>query len=311
MAKRKIADNESVEKKTDENTSKKSAGAVARTAGAAKKMSLTEATEKSADFAKKARTSVARKTEAVADVKKPAAEMSAKSMAAAKPVAATKTVAASARSAAQTTKATSPSRAVQMSEEKTILRQNPAGVAANISHDSAALGDAATFGNVAVSPDDSKKKRGGAVIAIVAVIAILLLLGFFATRGVWLGSGDKFAKQRENTLALAQKYLEKGQFDDAMRLLNELLQADINDKEADELLDKAIALKKESEAQNAASQNANFNFDTDGIANALREQNERNQETINKLLAEQQRSASVYSIGHDTSLPKRPEGPQL
>lgn len=305
MAKRKIADNESVEKKTDENTSKKSAGAVARTAGAAKKMSLTEATEKSADSAKKARTSVARKTEAVADVKKPAAEMSAKSMAAAKPVAATKTVAAAARSAAQTTKATSPSRTAQVAEEKTILRQNSAGVAANISHDSAALGDAATFGNVAVFPDDSKKKKGGAVIVIVAVIAILLLLGFFATRGVWLGGGDKFAKQRENTLALAQKYLEKGQFDDAMRLLNELLQADINDKEADELLDKAIALKKESEAQNAASQNANFNFDTDGIANALREQNERNQETINKLLAEQQRSASENSRAEEEALERK------
>lgn len=309
MAKRKIADNESVEKKTDENTSKKSAGAVAGTAGAAKKMSLTEAAEKSADSAKKARTSVARKTEAVADVKKPAAEMSAKSMAAAKTVAATKTVAASARSAAQTTKATSkpisPSRTAQVAEEKTILRQNSAGVAANVSHNSAALENAATFGNAAVSPDDSKKKRGGAAIAIVAAIAILLLLGFFATRGVWLGSGDKFAKQRENTLALAQKYLEKGQFDDAMRLLNELLQADINDKEADEILDKAIALKKESEAQNAASQNANFNFDTDGIANALREQNERNQETINKLLAEQQRSASENSRAEEEALERK------
>ena len=56
MAKRKIADNESVEKKTDENTSKKSAGAVAGTAGAAKKMSLTEAKEnRSRSGCKKAR----------------------------------------------------------------------------------------------------------------------------------------------------------------------------------------------------------------------------------------------------------------
>ncbi|MDE6718889.1 MAG: tetratricopeptide repeat protein, partial [Treponemataceae bacterium] len=205
----------------------------------------------------------------------------------------------------------------QMSEEKTILRQNSAGVATNVSHDSAASGNvsashnsaalenAAIFGNVDVSPDDSKKKKGGAVIAIIAAIVILLLLGFFATRGVWLGGGDKFAKQRENTLALAQKYLEKGQFDDAMRLLNELLQADINDKEADELLDKAIALKKEAEAQNSASQNANFNFNTDGIANALREQNERNQETINKLLAEQQRSASENSRAEEEALERK------
>lgn len=310
-----------MEKKTEEKTLKKSTGAAAKMAAATKKTSLAEATEKSADSAEKMRTAVARKTEAVAVGKKPALEMSRKSMAAAKSVAATKTATVSARSAAQTTKAvarpSSPLKTAQVAEEKTIPRQNSAGVVANVSHDSAALGNAAisynaaapgkaaTSGNAAVPPDDSKKKKGGAAIAVIAAIAVLLLLGLFATRGVWLGGGDKFAKQRENTLALAQKYLEKGQFDDAMRLLNELLQADINDKEADELLDKAIALKKEAESQNAASQNANINFDTDGIANALREQNERNQETINKLLAEQQRSASENSRAEEAALERK------
>lgn len=297
MAKRKIADNESVEKKTEEKTSKKSTGVAARTVTAARKTSLTGAAEKSADSATKTRTAVARKAETVAVRKTPTSETSART------VAATKTAAVSARSAAQATKpvarSTLLSKSTQAAEEKTIPRQNSVGVAASVSHDSA------TPGNAVVSPDDSKKKKGGAVIAIIAAIAILLLLGLFATRGVWLGGGDKFAKQRENTLALAQKYLEKGQFDDAMRLLNELLQADINDKEADELLDKAIALKKEAESQNAASQSANINFDTDGIANALREQNERNQETLNKLLAEQQRSANENSRAEEAALERK------
>ncbi len=151
-----------------------------------------------------------------------------------------------------------------------------------------------------VSPRDDKdeKKKKGVVIAIVvAVIILLLLLGFLAVRGVWLG-GDSAnsAKARENTIALAQKYIDKGQYDDAMRLLDALLQADINDKEADELLDKAIELKKQNQGdggnvvvQPGDPSSYNINIDTNEITNALREQNERNQETINRLLAEQQR----------------------
>ncbi len=297
MAKRKIADNESVEKKTEEKTSKKATGVAARTVGAAKKTSLNGVTEKSADSAKKARASIAGKSENVAVGKRLSAETG-------KPTAATKTVAVSSKGATSATKATaraiSPLSSAQVMEENPILRQNSTGVAANVSNNSASLGNAAN------PPDDSKKKKGAAVIAIVAVIAILLLLGLFATRGVWLGGGTSdSAKSRENTLALVQKYLDKGQYDDAMRLLDTLLQADINDKEADELLDKAIALKKESEAQNAASQNANFSFDTDGIASALREQNERNQETINRLLEEQKRGANENSRAEEEALERK------
>ena len=158
----------------------------------------------------------------------------------------------------------------------------------------AMLGNGIANGLQTPSADTGKdgKNKKGIVIAVVGVMAVLVfLLAFFAKRGAWLG-GDgtsNSAKTRENTLALVQKYIDKGQYDDAMRLLDTLLQADINDSDAESLLDKAIALKKENEAQNAAPQGANFNFDADEIANALREQNERNQETISRLLEEQQR----------------------
>lgn len=145
---------------------------------------------------------------------------------------------------------------------------------------------------------DEKKKKGVVVAIVIAIIILLLLLGFLVARGVWLGGGDSAhsAKARENTLALAQKYIDKGQYDDAMRLLDALLQADINDKDADELLDKAIELKKQNQGdggnvvvQPSDPSSYNINIDTNEITNALREQNERNQETINRLLAEQQR----------------------
>lgn len=144
---------------------------------------------------------------------------------------------------------------------------------------------------------DEKKKKGVPLAIVIAIIILLLLLGFLAVRGVWLGGAPaNSAKARENTLALAQKYIDKGQYDDAMRLLDALLQADINDKDADELLDKAIELKKQNQGdggnvvvQPSDPSSYNINIDTNEITNALREQNERNQETINRLLAEQQR----------------------
>lgn len=315
MAKQKIADNDSVEKKTEENISKKSAAASLGSAGATKKASLTgakpadaskraslsSATQKSSASAVGTRPAATKKTEATASVKTPAPKM------AERPLAATRSASVSAKSAdsapkvAERASPLSYSNSTQIAGENLASRQNPASASANVSASSAALK------NPSYPSGNPQKKNGAKVIAVVAAIVVLLLLGFFATRGVWLG-GDgtaNSAKTRENTLALAQKYLEKGQFDDAMRLLNELLQADINDKEADELLDMAIALKKEYESRNNSPQNANFSFDTDGIANALREQNERNQETINRLLAEQQRNASDNARAEEEAIARK------
>ena len=148
--------------------------------------------------------------------------------------------------------------------------------------------------------DDSKKKK---IVLLSAAALLALLLLFFAGRGMFSaisgGNGSKrsSASARNNTLALAQKYLDKGQYDKAMDLLNGLLISNPDDEEADKLLDMAIQQKKESDASAAQSvvvqpgdSSYNINIDTDEITNALREQNERSQQMISDLLERQRQS---------------------
>lgn len=145
--------------------------------------------------------------------------------------------------------------------------------------------------------DDSKKKK----IAIIAAASLLLLLLlFFGIRGIARAassSGAKGGSARQNTLALVQKYLDKGQYDKAMDLLNSLLISNPDDAEADKLLDEAIRQKKASDEQ--AAQNIvvqpgdssyNISIDTDELTAALREQNEKSQQMINDLLEQQRQS---------------------
>jgi len=145
--------------------------------------------------------------------------------------------------------------------------------------------------------DDSKKKK----IAIIAAASLLLLLLlFFGIRGIARAassSGAKGGSARQNTLALVQKYLDKGQYDKAMDLLNSLLISNPDDAEADKLLDEAIKQKKASDEQ--AAQNIvvqpgdssyNISIDTDELTAALREQNEKSQQMINDLLEQQRQS---------------------
>ena len=146
--------------------------------------------------------------------------------------------------------------------------------------------------------DDSKKKK---IIIIAAASLLLLLPLFFGIRGIARAASSSGAKgndARQNTLALAKKYLDKGQYDKAMDLLNSLLISNPDDEEADRLLDEAIKQKKASDDQ-AAAQNIvvqpgdssyNINIDTDELTAALREQNERSQQMINDLLEQQRQS---------------------
>ncbi|MBR5964821.1 MAG: tetratricopeptide repeat protein [Treponema sp.] len=150
--------------------------------------------------------------------------------------------------------------------------------------------------------DDGKRKK---IIVAVAAGILLLLLLFFGVRGIARavsssGSGKGDAA-RQNTLALAQKYLDKGQYDKAMDLLNSLLISNPDDEEADKLLDEAIRQKKASDdaaaAQNIVVQpgdsSYNINIDTDELTAALREQNERSQQMINDLLEQQRQSQNA------------------
>lgn len=148
--------------------------------------------------------------------------------------------------------------------------------------------------------DNAKKKK---IILIAAAALLALLLIFFGARAIAraaASSGKKGAAARNNTLALAQKYLDKGQYDKAMDLLNGLLILNPDDADADELLDRAIQLKKEDDERAAQSvvvqsgdSSYNINIDTDEITNALREQNERSQQMINDLLEQQRQTQNA------------------
>ncbi len=141
-------------------------------------------------------------------------------------------------------------------------------------------GESSSLMAPAMEPGDNSKKKKIAIVTAASVLLLLLL--FFGIRGIAKSassSGAKGGVVRQNTLALAQKYLDKGQYDKAMDLLNGLLISNPNDAEADELLDKAIQLKKESDERNAAATSVvvqpgdssyNISIDTDEITAALR-----------------------------------------
>ena len=164
-------------------------------------------------------------------------------------------------------------------------------------------GESSSLMAPAMEPGDNSKKKKIAIVTAASVLLLLLL--FFGIRGIAKSassSGAKGGVVRQNTLALAQKYLDKGQYDKAMDLLNDLLISNPNDAEADELLDKAIQLKKESDERNAAATSVvvqpgdssyNISIDTDEITAALREQNEKSQQMINDLLERQRQSENA------------------
>lgn len=162
--------------------------------------------------------------------------------------------------------------------------------------------------NISAAPASysAHEKKSSKAPLIVAVILLLAALGAIAFLGIkaFGASGSSpadFERRRANTLSLAQKYIDKGQYDKAMDLLNELLIGSPDDEEADALLDKAIRLKKENSPDAAGTSVVvqspdapyNISIDTDEITNALREQNERNQQVINELLEQQRRSQSA------------------
>lgn len=150
------------------------------------------------------------------------------------------------------------------------------------------------------------KKYSRFIIAAVAVAVIIVLL---AVRGCSAsGGGAQSVRERQNTISLAKKYMDKGQFDSALELLNGLLIKDADDEEVQKLLDSAIDLKAQKDAENSGSPSARndgsnpyVNIDTDGITNAFRDSidsmskelsaanaaNAKNQETINRLLEAQ------------------------
>lgn len=143
-----------------------------------------------------------------------------------------------------------------------------------------------------------------AASVLVLIIILLLVIGRCSNSG-----GNAFEKERQNTISLVKKYMDKGQYEPAMDLLNGLLIKNADDEEVQELLDRLIELKAIKDAENSAMANGmsngsvpyDINIDTNGITNAFRdsidsmskelsaanEANAKNQEVINRLLEAQ------------------------
>ena len=80
---------------------------------------------------------------------------------------------------------------------------------------------------------------GAAVLIIFLVVS--LLLGFGARI---FDRKEPRLTERENTLKLAELYLEKAEYDRALDLLDKLLVGNPNDREALELQDEVLAAKR-------------------------------------------------------------------
>ena len=75
---------------------------------------------------------------------------------------------------------------------------------------------------------------GGVILAIVVVLLIILLPK---------SCGSSSSLERDNTLKLVQRYIEKGEYDRAMDLLDGLLIKNADDPVALAMMDEIIALK--------------------------------------------------------------------
>ena len=154
--------------------------------------------------------------------------------------------------------------------------------------------------------EDAKKKRIRNIAGASAVLIAIIFGLIFLIRGC-VNSSQSQNKERQNIIRLAEKYMEKEQYDSAMDLLNTLLIQDPEDKEVNELLDKLIELKAAQERANAANFTVingqtgpgsyDINIDTSAFKetfdsmsrelNAANEANAKNQEQLNRLLEAQ------------------------
>lgn len=154
--------------------------------------------------------------------------------------------------------------------------------------------------------EDAKKKRIRNIASASAVLIAIIFGLIFLIRGC-VNSSKSQNKERQNIIRLAEKYMEKEQYDSAMDLLNTLLIQDPEDKEVNELLDKLIELKAAQERANAANFTVingqtgpgsyDINIDTSAFKEtfdsmsreltAANEANAKNQEQLNRLLEAQ------------------------
>ena len=116
--------------------------------------------------------------------------------------------------------------------------------------------------------DSGKKltKKQKIVLAGTAAAVALLIAAF-----VWLRPSSSGDSERKNTLTLVQMYMDKGEYDRAMNLLDSLLVKNAQDKDALSLMNKVISLKdgKKQDSSSEKNPDVNVNIDTSGITKAV------------------------------------------
>ena len=138
--------------------------------------------------------------------------------------------------------------------------------------------------------------------ALVLLVAIILL----SVKGCSSSKINKENAARQNTLSLVQNYIDKGLYDQALNLLNDLIIKNPDDKDAEGLLAKTAELKKKADAnKNGGNGNYSVNIDTSQITDAMQssidsmqeqiakqnESNAQNTQAMNDLLQKQQAQA--------------------
>jgi tetratricopeptide (TPR) repeat protein len=149
-----------------------------------------------------------------------------------------------------------------------------------------------------------KKRTGAQKLAVsIGAAAVIFLCIFAGIRSA--GSGNS---ERKNTLALVQMYMQKGEYDRAMNLLDGLLVKNADDKDALSLMDKVIALKdgtKTGQDNSGSQPDVNVSIDTSGITKAVQSsldsmknelaksnaEAQKNQQAVTDMLAKENRQA--------------------
>jgi tetratricopeptide (TPR) repeat protein len=130
----------------------------------------------------------------------------------------------------------------------------------------------------------TKKQKIAVIISAVAAAAALLII-FLCVKSC-SGSGS----ERKNTLALVRMYMDKGEYDRAMNLLDGLLVKNADDKDALDLMDKLIAAKDGKESGASSGGNVNVNVDTSGITKAMQSTIDSMKSELARTNAETQKS---------------------
>ena len=125
-----------------------------------------------------------------------------------------------------------------------------------------------------VRDDSEKKDRKKFIILIAAILALLALGGagvFMAVKNSSGAAEKSVSSERQNTIELAKSYIERGNYDQALSLLNGLVIKESLDDEIEGLLDRALELKNRAEqTKNEQSRDSvSVSVDASGIEDAM------------------------------------------